>query len=262
MQKWPLLLLLLTLVGSALAAVGIGPAQVDLNFDSSSEPQTVTLYAINLGDAQTRVQISTDGDLASYVTFDSTNFLLGAGETKPVEATVDVPEDYAKGAYEIYINVAEVSVEETGTGYSVQSVSSAVVNVNKITGAAVVQPQQNQTVQTQTTGTQNQTNITQSPRGFTILPPQKTPEKSLFEKFTGSFASFLSPLAFKFSQLNTTQWFIVGLFAIVIVLLVVYLKEPGQPQQPQLFAYQPQPPRYPPNYYPPQQPRNAYRYGR
>jgi len=265
MQKWPLLLLLLTLVGSALAAVGIGPAQIDLNFDSSSEPQMVTLFAINLGDAQTRVQISTDGDLASYVTFDSTNFLLGAGETKPVKATVDIPEDYAKGTYEIYINVAEVPVEETGTGYSVQSVSSAVVNVNKITGAAILEQPQNQTVvQTQTTGTQNQTNITQSPGGFVILPPKQT---SSFEKFTGSFASFLSPFTLRLSRLTDVQWLIIGLFAMVVVLLVVYLKEPkGQPQQPQLFAYPPQPPRYqyPPNY-PPQQPRKdqqAYRYGR
>jgi hypothetical protein len=263
MQKWPLLLLLLTLVGSALAAVGIGPAQIDLNFDSSSEPQTVTLFAINLGDAQIRVQISTDGDLASYVTFDSTNFLLGAGETKPVKATVDIPEDYAKGIYEIYINVAEVPVEETGTGYSVQSVSSAVVNVNKITGAAVLEQPQNQTVvQTQTTGVaQNQTNITQSPGGFVILPPKQI---SPFEKFTGSFASFLSPFTLRLSRLTDVQWLIIGLFAMVMVLLVVYLKEPsGQPQQPQLFAYQPQPPRYypPPNYYP-QQPRNDYRYGK
>ena len=266
MQKWPLLLLLLTLVGSALAAVGIGPAQIDLNFDSSSEPQTVTLFAINLGDAQTRVQISADGDLASYVTFDNTNFLLGAGDTKPVKATVDVPEDYAKGIYEIYINVAEVPVEETGTGYSVQSVSSAVVNVNKITGAAVVpEPLQNQTVvQTQTTGTQNQTNMTQNPGGFMILPPKQT---SSFEKFTGAFSSFFSPFTLRLSRLTDVQWLIIGLFAMVVVLLVVYLKEPtGQPQQPQLFAYPPQPPRYqyPPNNYP-QQPRNDqqyYRYGK
>ncbi len=266
MQKWPLLLLLLTLVGSVLANVGIGPAQTDLSFDSASGPQTVTLYAINLGDAQTRVQMSVDGDLASYVTFDSTNFLLAAGESKPVKATVGIPTDYAKGTYEIYINVAEVPVEETGTGYSVQSVSSSIVNVNKITGAAVLEQPQNQTiVQAQTTGTtQNQTNETQQPSGFVILPPKQT---SPFEKFTGSFASFFSPLTIRLSQLSGTQWLIIGLFAMVVVLLVVYLKEPkGQPQQPQLFAYPPQQPRYqyPPNY-PPQQPRNdqqAYRYGR
>jgi hypothetical protein len=263
MQKWPLLLLLLTLIGSVLANVGIGPAQTDLSFDSTSGSQTVTLYAINLGSAQTRAQMSADGDLASYVTFDSINFLLGAGETKPVKAIIDIPGNYANGTYEVYINIAEIPVEETGTGYSVQSISSSIVNVNKITGAAVVQQQQNQTaVQAQNTGAQNQTNITQSPGGFVILPPKQL---SPFEKFTGSFASFLSPFALRLSSLTEVQWLIIGLFAIVVVLLVVYLKEPaGRPQQPQLFAYQPQPPRYPPNYYP-QQPRNdqqSYRYGR
>ena len=266
MQKWPLLLLLLTLIGSVLANVGIGPAQTDLSFDSTSGSQTITLYAINLGSAQTRAQMSADGDLASYVTFDSINFLLGAGETKPVKAIIDIPGNYANGTYEVYINIAEIPVEETGTGYSVQSISSSIVNVNKITGAAVVQQQQNQTVvQTQTAGAQNQTNTTQIPEGFVILPP--TP-RSPFEKFTGSFASFFSPLTIRLSQLSGTQWLIIGLFAMVMVLLVVYLKEPSavRPQQPQLFAYQPQPPRYypPPNYYP-QQPRNDqqyYRYGK
>lgn len=256
MQKWPLLLLLLTLVAGAFANIGIGPAQLDLNFDNFTRIQTVTLYAINLGGDTTRVQVSAEGELASFVTFESTNFLLSAGETKPFQATINLPNDYTKGNYELYISVAEVPEGENGTGYAVQSLSSTVVNINQISGATAFQQAPNQTIQTagqnQTT---NETN--QYPGGFVILPPQKAPEKSFFEKFTGGFASFLSPFKYKLNALTWLQWVVIGLFVVVFILLYAYIREPGRPQQPQLFAYQPRQ-QYPQTYYP-QQPGYGYR---
>jgi hypothetical protein len=253
MQKWPLLLLLLLLIGCALADVGIGPAHIKLVFDNTTSSQTLTLYAINLGDSSTKVKISADGELAKFVSFGNTTLQLSAGETRPFEVTIALPQNYSRGNYELYVNIAELAGENPdSTGFVAQSVSSTTVSINKLSGLLIAQ-ESNQTLQNKTNTQANGTNNTPRPNFVVSIPSTEPEQKNLFELFTGMFTSPLS----KLSKLTWQQWLIAGLFIIALILLISYLTEPNRPRQPQLFAYQPRY-QYPSSQYP-QQPGYGYR---
>lgn len=253
MRKWPLLLLLLIVIGGVSANVGIGPAHLKLIFDNKTSTQTITLYAINLDSNPTRIKISADGELAGFVNFSESTLQLGPSETKPFQATINLPENYYKAKYELYIGVTEIPEEGAdGTGFAAQSTSSTTVDINKLSGLVAAQLPQNQTNQTQAAS--NQSNYTGSPLNFVVPIPPSAPaeKKNLFELFTGMFASPLS----KLSGMTWQQWIIMGLFIIALILLFSYLKEPNKPHT-QLFAYQPRY-QYPSSQYP-QQPGYGYR---
>jgi len=248
MRKWPLLLLLLTLIGGALA-LGIGPAKVDLKFNDSS-PQIVTLFAVNSKDVSVNASVTVDGDLTQFVTIENKIFELAPHEKKWFNVTISIPANYSNGSYTTYVGVEELSNQAAGgTGLAAETVSASTVHVDKVFGSgfAVAAPLQNQTNQT------NQTTYTGPPPNFFLPTPPgsglKPPEKkSLLEQLTGGFASFLSPISSKLSELTWQQWLVVGLFTVLLVLLYSYLHEPKQPEYPAYspYSYYPRPPQ---NYY-------------
>ena len=82
-MKSILILIIFLLMASSIQAIGLSPARVMLNFEPNLK-QEITFTIVNTFNSGITAQISVEGELAKYFTFEETQIALAAGESKKV----------------------------------------------------------------------------------------------------------------------------------------------------------------------------------
>ncbi len=99
-------LAMLLLVPAQAAAVGIGPARMEMDFEPNLD-RDFSVQVRNGDNISAGFRMYASGDLANYVTFRETNFTLAAGEVKTVTFNLKLPASLEPGRRDSGIGVVQ-----------------------------------------------------------------------------------------------------------------------------------------------------------
>ena len=105
-MKSILILIIFLLMASSIQAIGLSPARVMLNFEPNLK-QEITFTIVNTFNSGITAQISVEGELAKYFTFEETQIALAAGESKKVKGALSLPESIPGGDNVILLRITE-----------------------------------------------------------------------------------------------------------------------------------------------------------
>lgn len=106
MKKLLFIIITLLLAGNVYA-IGLSPARVSLNFEPNIVKE-MTFTIVNTIDSEIKAEISVEGELSPYLTFESTLVPLAPGEHKKVKAALSFPEQIKGGDNVLIVRITEI----------------------------------------------------------------------------------------------------------------------------------------------------------
>ncbi|MBD3263195.1 hypothetical protein GF374_02340, partial [Candidatus Woesearchaeota archaeon] len=88
------------------SAIGIAPAQIDIDYQGPTST-TLTFYAINSENTETKVEAYIDGDLANHIKLEETEFKLKPNEVKSFKVKLTLPSNVPSGKHTNIIGITE-----------------------------------------------------------------------------------------------------------------------------------------------------------
>ena len=118
-----------------VSAIGIAPAEQDIELDKEPGTQTLTFYAVNTGDKTITVELYAEGAFSEYVGFSEEELTIEPGETVPFDVLLELPEELPAGIHSLDIGLIEKIIESSAGVTAIPSVESR-LNINNPYGSS------------------------------------------------------------------------------------------------------------------------------